>query len=356
MLSFCSQPFGKTQEGEPVDLYSLTNRAGMQLAITNYGGTVVSLSVPDRSGKLEDVVLGYDRLEDYERGRSFFGGTIGRYANRIARGKFTLSGKDHVLSRNEGCNTLHGGLKGFSKRVWAANDVSSSSAQALELTYFSKDGEEGFPGDLSLSVTFSLPADRNELRIEYAAITEGKDTVLNLTNHSYFNLGGAGNGKMLAHHLTLRARHFTPVDDRLIPTGELRNVAGTPFDFTRAMPIGQRIHEDHEQLKFAKGYDHNWVLDHDHPGSLDVAAEVCDPASGRVLVIATTEPGIQFYSANFLEEMTQGKGGKFYGPHSAFCLETQHFADSPNHPEFPSTVLKTGESYRSTTIYGLSFR
>jgi aldose 1-epimerase len=354
MLSISSKPYGKTQEGELVDLYTLTNQVGMEVAITNYGGTVVSIRVPDRNGELDDVVLGYDKLEDYESGKAFFGATIGRYANRIANGKFILGGKTHLLSRNDGPNTLHGGVKGFSKRVWAAKDVSSKSAPALRLTYLSKDGEEGFPGDLPVTVTFSLSSESNELCVDYIATSDVKDTVLNLTNHSYFNLGGAGSGDILAHRLKLCAQQFTPLGATMIPTGELRNVAGTPFDFIRSTAIGERIHADNEQLKYGKGYDHNWVLDHKDPNSLDLAAEIYDPKSRRMLVILTTEPGIQFYAGNLLDGTIQGKGGKIYEHRSAFCLETQHFPDSPNHPQFPSTLLRPGQRFHSRTVYRFS--
>jgi aldose 1-epimerase len=354
MLSPSSQPYGKTQPGEPVDLYTLTNRTGMEVAIMNYGGTIVSLRVPDRDGNSDDVVLGFDKLEDYERGQSFFGATIGRYANRIAQGKFILGKKTYRLARNDGRNTLHGGVKGFSKRVWGPKDVSSSSGQALQLAYLSTDGEEGFPGNLSVTITFSLLADSNELRIDYTATTDVKDTVLNLTNHSYFNLGGAGNGDILTHQLRLCAQQFTPVDATMIPTGEFRNIAGTPFDFIRPTAVGEHIDADDEQLQYGKGYDHNWVLDHDQASSLDLAAEIYDPESGRTLVILTTEPGIQFYAGNFLDGTIRGKGGKIYEHRSAFCLETQHFPDSLNHPEFPSTVLKPGQRFHSSTVYRFS--
>jgi aldose 1-epimerase len=353
-LSFRS--YGKTQEGELIDLYTLTNRIGMEVAVMNYGSTVVSLKVPDHRGGLEDVVLGYDRLEEYERGDSFFGATIGRYANRIANGRFSLDGKTYFLVKNDGDNTLHGGNRGLDKRVWAASDVSSASEQpTVQFTYLSKGGEEGFPGNLSVSTTFSLSAERTELRIDYTATTD-VDTVVNLTNHSYFNLRGAGNGNILTHCLRLQAQQFTPVDAAMIPTGELNNVAGTPFDFLQPTAIGKHIHADNEQLKYGKGYDHNWVIDHQHANSLDLAAEIYDPESGRQLELFTTEPGIQFYTGNFLDGTIQGKGGKIYEHRSAFCLETQHFPDSPNNHEFPSTRLTPEQPFNSSTVYRFSIR
>jgi aldose 1-epimerase len=345
------QSFGKT-EGQQADLYILTNKNGVEAAITNYGGTIVSLKVPDRNGKLADVVLGYDKVDDYATGKAYFGAIIGRYGNRIAHGKFTLNGITYTLPKNDGDNTLHGGIKGFNKRVWTAKDVSSSAGQALELTYLSKDGEEGFPGNLSVKVVYTL-TDQNEIKIDYSATTD-KDTVVNLTNHSYFNLAGQGSGDILQHQLMIRADRFTPVDATLIPTGELRSVKGTPFDFTNATAIGARIDQDDQQLKFGRGYDHNWVLNSGTAGSLSLAAQAYEPHSGRLLEVWTTEPGLQFYSGNFLDGTIRGKEGKVYNHRYAFCLETQHFPDSPNHPEFPSTVLKPGEHYRSTTVYKFS--
>jgi aldose 1-epimerase len=342
------QSFGKTDDGQPVDLYILTNQHGMEAAITNYGGTVVTLKVPDRNGKVDDVVLGYDKLEDYAAGKAYFSAIIGRYANRIAHAQFTLNGTTYTLAKNDGDNHLHGG---FNKRVWTAKDVSSSAGQALELTYLSKDGEEGFPGNLSVKVVYTL-TDQNELKMDYNATTD-KDTVLNLTNHCYFNLAGQGNGDILQHQLTIRADRFTPVDANLIPTGELRSVKGTPFDFTTATVIGARIDQDDQQLKLGKGYDHDWVLNGDASGSLTLAAQAYEPRSGRLLEVSTTEPGLQFYTGNFLDGI-RGKQGKVYNRRYAFCLETQHFPDSPNHPNFPSTVLKPGQHYQTTTVYKFS--
>src|ERR1700680_1479494 len=276
------QSFGKTSSGEPIDLYSLTNKKGVEVSITNFGATVVSLRVPDRAGKAADIVLGYDTFQSYENGKSYFGATVGRYANRIGGGKFSIGGKEYILAKNDGNNTLHGGIIGFNKKIWKAREVPSNDASALELSYLSPNGEEGFPGNLSVKVVFTLPEDRNELKIDYTATTD-KDTVLNLSNHSYFNLAGEGVGDVLDHVLTLHANQFTPVDKTLIPTGELREVAGTPLDFNRATVIGKRIDEDYEQLVFGKRYDHHWVLTSGDGKGLTVAAEASDPKSGRIL-------------------------------------------------------------------------
>ncbi len=345
-----SSPFGKTADGQPITRYVLSNKKGIEAAVLNFGGTLQSLTVPNRDGKAQDIVLGYDDVTSYENGTAFFGGTIGRYGNRIAGGEFTLRGKKYQVPKNDGPNSLHGGTIGFNKRVWTAVDRSTAHAQILELSYTSPDGEEGYPGTLKVKVTYALPEDSSELRIDYSATTD-KDTVLNLTNHSYFNLTGNPAEKILDHELTLHADKFTPVDATLIPTGELRAVKGTPFDFTHATAIGARINQNDEQLKFGKGYDHNWVLDGKEGGvGIGVAAEVFDPASGRVLVVSTTEPGVQFYTGNFLDGAAKGKGGIPYAYRTGFCLETQHFPDSPNHPKFPSTELKAGQTYKSTTI------
>jgi len=344
------QSFGKTEDGQPVDLYILTNKNGVEAAITNYGGTVVSLKVPDRSGKLDDVVLGYDKLEGYADGKAYIGATVGRYANRIAHATFTLDGTTYTLAKNDGDNHLHGG---FNKRVWSANDVSTSVGPAIELTYLSKDEEENFPGNLAVKVVYTL-TDQNELRIDYSATTD-KDTVINLTNHAYFNLAGQGNGDILQQQIMIRADRFTPIDATSIPTGELRSVKGTPFDFTSATAIGARIDQDDPQLKLGRGYDHNWVLNNGTTGSLALAAEAYDPHSGRVLEVLTTEPGIQLYTGNFLDGI-RGKDGKLYNRRYAFCLETQHFPDSPNKPNFPSAVLKAGRQFQSTTVYKFSTR
>jgi aldose 1-epimerase len=348
--SVSRKPFGKTADGKDVYLYTLKNKSGMKVAITNYGGTIVSLKVPDRSGRMDDVVLGFDDLNGYLGKQAFLGATIGRYANRIANGRFTLDGKQYQLPINNPPNSLHGGPEGFDKRVWAPQEYSDAKGDHLALRYSSKDGEEGYPGNLDTEVVFTLGA-RNELRIDYSA-TADKPTVVNLTNHSYFNLAGQGNGDILKHRLTLFASRFTPVDQTLIPTG-IRSVAGTPFDFRQPTAIGARIGEADEQLKFARGYDHNFVLDN---GGREprLAARVVEPDSGRVLEVLTTQPGVQFYTGNFLDGSIHGKGGKAYQYRYGFCLETQHFPDSPNHPDFPSTVLKPGEQFRSTTVYRFS--
>jgi aldose 1-epimerase len=342
------QSFGKTEDGQPVDLYILTNKNGVEAGITNYGGTVVWLKAPDRDGKRDNVVLGYDTVDGYATGKAYIGATVGRYANRIAHATFTLNGTTYALAKNDGDNHLHGG---FSKRVWTAKDVSSTAGQALELTYLSKDGEEGFPGNLQVRVVYTL-TDANELKIDYSATTD-KDTVLNLTNHAYFNLSGQGNGNILQQQIMIKADRFTPIDATSIPTGELRAVKGTPFDFATLTAIGARIDQDDQQLKFGKGYDHNWVLNNDKAGSLFLAAEAYDPHSGRSLEVWTTEPGIQLYTGNFLDGI-HGRDGKVYNRRDAFCLETQHFPDSPNRPNFPSTELKSGEHFQSTTIYKFS--
>jgi aldose 1-epimerase len=347
--------FGKTSDGISVSRYVLTNNKGIEATVISYGATLVSLKVPDRAGKPADIVLGYDTVEGYETGKSYFGGTIGRYGNRIARGEFSLDGKVFHLPTNDGPNSLHGGTVGFNKRIWTAVDRSRAGAQVLELSYTSADGEEGYPGTLKVKVTYTLPAEANELRIDYNATTD-KDTVINLTNHSYFNLSGDMTKEIVDHQLLLRAPQFTPVDATLIPTGELRAVRGTPFDFTKSTAIGARINQDDEQLKFGKGYDHNWVLEGNAKGGPRLAAEVFEPASGRVLEVLTTEPGIQFYSGNFLDGTAKGKGAQMYAHRTGLCLETQHFPDSPNHPKFPSTVLKPGETYRTSTVLRFSTR
>jgi aldose 1-epimerase len=347
--------FGKTSEGVSVSRYVLTNKKGVEAVVISYGATLVSLKVPDRAGKAADIVLGYDTVDGYEQGKSYFGGTIGRYGNRIARGEFTLDGKVFHLPTNDGPNSLHGGTLGFNKRIWTGVDRSRANAEVLELSYTSADGEEGYPGTLKVKVTYTLPADSNELRIDYTATTD-KDTVLNLTNHSYFNLSGDMTKEIVDHQLLLRAPQFTPVDATLIPTGELRAVRGTPFDFTKTTAIGARISQDDEQLKFGKGYDHNWVLERNAKGGLRLAAEVFESTSGRVLEVLTTEPGIQFYTGNFLDGTQKGKGGQSYNHRTGFCLETQHFPDSPNHPKFPSTVLKPGETYKTSTVLRFSTR
>ena len=339
-------------EGQKVDLYTLTNGRGAEAQIITYGGAIVSLKVPDRRGQMGDVVLGYDDVQGYLSQTSYIGALIGRYGNRIAKGRFTLNGREYTLATNNGENHLHGGVKGFDKVVWTARPLNTRAGAALEMTYLSRDGEEGYPGDLSVRVVYTL-TDANELRVDYSATTT-KDTHVNLTQHSYFNLRGAGEGDILGHQLTLYASRFTPTDAGAIPTGELRPVRGTPFDFTRPHAIGERINADEEQIRLGKGYDHNFVVN-GRAGVLRKAAEVYEPTTGRVMEVLTTEPGIQFYSGNYLEGTT-GKGGKTYPYRSGFCLETQHYPDTPNKPNFPSTVLRRGGRYRTTTVYRFSAR
>jgi aldose 1-epimerase len=344
--------FGKLEDGTTVDIYTLKNPNGLQLEITNYGGTVVTLRTPDRRGRFADIVLGYADLRGYVTDTSYFGALIGRYANRIARGKFTLNGVEYQLPQNNGVNHLHGGVKGFHKVLWQVREVPRADGTALELTYFSKDNEEGYPGNLSVTATYVL-TNANELRIEYGA-TSDKETVVNFTHHSYFNLVGSGSGDILGHELKINADRFTPVDETLIPTGELRAVKGTPFDFTRATAIGSRINQTDQQLIFGKGYDHNFVLNKKGQ-ELSLAANVYEPSSGREIEMWTTEPGVQLYSGNFLDKVP-GKAGKIYQKRGGFCLEAQHFPDSPNQPGFPSTVLKPGERYTQTTVYKFMVR
>jgi aldose 1-epimerase len=326
----------------------------MEARITNYGGIVVSLTAPDRNGKFADVVLGYNDLDTYMKPPfPYFGAIIGRYGNRIAKGRFTLNGVEYKLAVNNGENSLHGGIKGFDKQVWTARERKAATGPALVLSYLSKDGEEGYPGNLRVTVVYTL-TNNNELRIDYTASTD-KDTVLNLTHHSYFNLAGEGNGDILKHNLVLRADSFIPTDAGSIPTGEIRNVAGTPFDFRKANTIGERINNDDEQLKFGNGYDHTWVIE-SRMGTLRQAAIAYEPTSGREMEVWTTEPGVQFYTGNFLDAAIIGKSGKPYPRRSGFCLETQHYPDSPNEPKFPTTTLRKGATYHSTTIYRFSAR
>jgi aldose 1-epimerase len=347
------ESFGKTADGQSVELYTLTNAKGMVAKITNYGGIITSLKVPDRNGKLDDVVLGFDNLDAYLKGHPYFGAIIGRYGNRIAKGRFTLDGVEYKLAVNNGENHLHGGIKGFDKVVWNAKPAQTRNGATLELAYLSKDGEEGYPGNLSVKVIYTL-TNANELKIDYSATTD-KDTVINLTSHSYFNLAGQGNGDILKHQLSINANRFTPMDAGSIPTGELKDVRGTPFDFSQATGIGARINQDDEQLKFGKGYDHNFVLNGEM-GTLRQAARVYETASGRVMEVWTTEPGMQFYTGNFLDGTLTGKDGKVYNQRYGFCLETQHFPDSPNKPNFPSVVLKKGGRYQTTTTYKFSIQ
>src|SRR6266853_1388928 len=347
--STTKKSFGKTPGGQPVDLYVLTNKSGAQASITNYGGAVVSLKMPDRNGKLADVVLGYDTVDGYVNDKAYFGAIVGRYGNRIARAQFVLDGKSYTLAKNNGENSLHGGMKGFNKALWTAKTASAKVGQSLELSYISKDGEEGFPGNLKVSVIYTW-TDTNALMIEYSA-TSDKPTVVNLTNHAYFNLAGQGSGDILGHLLTIQADKFTPVDAALIPTGELRDVAGTPFDFRKSAAIGAHIDQDEAQLKLGGGYDHNFALRRSGGAGESLAARFLEPTTGRVMEVWTTEPGVQFYTGNFLDGKTPGKGGLTYPRRSAFCLETQHYPDSPNQPKFPSVVLKPGELYHTITKY-----
>jgi len=340
-----AKPFGKTPAGKSIQLYTLTNREGMHAAIATYGGTVVNLFAPDRTGRLGDVVLGFNTVEPYFSHKAYFGAIIGRFANRIAKCRFTLDGKTYQLAKNSGPNSLHGGLKGFDKQVWTA-EVLSQSPPSVRFSHLSTDGEENFPGNVKVTVTYTL-TDSNELRIQYAAQTD-KPTILNLTSHSYFNLAGAGNGSILGHLIKMRASHFTPVDKRLIPTGEIKAVAGTPMDLRKWTPIGAKLQAVGGS---PVGYDHNYVLDHGPVIRLRLAAEVWEPKSGRLLKVYTDQPGIQLYTGNSLDGAIRGKGRKAYNRHDAFCLETQHFPDSPNHPGFPSTVLRPGAISRSTTVY-----
>jgi aldose 1-epimerase len=342
------QPFGALPSGQAVDLYTLA--AGTtRVTVTPYGAILASIVTPDRDGRPGDIVLGFEGIEGYVTSNPYFGAVVGRYGNRIGNARFILDGQTYELAKNNGPNTLHGGVRGFDKVLWTAREVQGpADAAALELQYVSADGEEGFPGTLTATVTYTLTA-ANELRIDYRATTD-KPTVVNLTNHSYFNLAGQGRGDILDHRVTLHAERFTPVDATLIPTGELRPVAGTPFDFRSPTRIGSRIDADDEQIRYGLGYDHNFVVD-GTPGVLRPAARVVSPASGRSLEVLTTEPGIQFYSGNFLDGSVTGKGGSVYGRRTAFCLETQHYPDSPNKPQFPSVVLRPGETYQSTTIF-----
>ena len=345
------EDFG-TVEGRRVDVYTLTNRRGSEARVITYGATVVSLRVPDRRGRLADVVLGFDDLRGYLEQTFYVGSVIGRYANRIAGGRFTLDGREYRLATNNGPNHLHGGIKGFDKVVWAARPLRARGGAAVELTYLSKDGEEGYPGNLRARVVYTL-TDADELRVDYTATTD-RATVVNLTQHSYFNLKGEGQGDILDHRLKIFASRFTPSDSTAIPTGELRPVRGTPFDFTREAAVGARIEQPDEQLKFGSGYDHNFVVD-GRPGRLRKAAEVYERTSGRRMEVWTTEPGMQLYTGNFLA-VGRGKGGKPYPRRTGFCLETQHYPDSPNKPQFPSTVLRPGRTYRTTTAYRFSAR
>jgi aldose 1-epimerase len=349
-MDITKKTFGKT-DGKDVFLYTLTNANGMQVKITNYGGIVTSIIVPDKNGKMGDVALGYDDLQGYLDATPFFGAIIGRYGNRIGNGKFTLDGKEYTLAQNDGPNNLHGGVKGFDKVVWDAEPFKNDDGLGLTLKYLSKDGEEGFPGNLNVNVIYRLTND-NELKIENRATTD-KTTVVNLTHHSYFNLKSQGNGDITDHVLTLNADKYTPTDNTAIPTGELAEVKGTPMDFTSPTAIGKRIDNDFEQLKFAGGYDHNWVINRKGDRS-EFMAKVAEPKSGRVLEVYSTAPGVQFYSGNFLDGTITGKDGKVYKKRYGFCLEPQNYPDTPNKPNFPQCTLEPGQTYKHDIVYKFS--
>ena len=335
---------------DSIMLYTLKNKSGMTVKATNYGAIITSIVVPDRNGKMADIALGYDSAQDYINAvdKPYFGAVVGRYGNRIANGEFKVDGETYTLLKNNGDNHLHGGAIGFDKVVWTVDDY--QEGKSLKLSYLAKDKEEGYPGNLKLTVTYTL-TDDNDLVVDYHATTD-KATPVNVTQHTYFNLKGEGEGTILDHELMLNAKRFTPVDEGLIPTGELPEVTGTPFDFTVPKSIGRDIGQEHEQLKFGLGYDHNWVLDKGgKPGQLTLAARVHEPTSGRLMEVHTTEPGVQFYCGNFLDGRLKGKAGKPYIHRGGFCLETQHFPDSPNQPNFPSTILRPGKTYKTQTVF-----
>jgi len=345
-------PFGKLPDGRSVELFTLTNAHGIEARVMTYGGIITVLRTPDRAGHFDDIVLGYDSLAGYLKDSPYFGAIVGRYANRIASGQFALDGTTYRLAKNNGPNTLHGGLRGFDKVLWTGEPFQTDSGVGVTLGYTSKDGEEGFPGTLVTRVKYTLTP-RDELVVDYEA-TSDKATPVNLSQHTYWNLHGTtggGGAEILDHMLTLNAAAFTPVDSTLIPTGEITPVAGTPFDFRTATTIGARLAQENTQLRFGRGYDHNWVLDRGGQPGLVPAARLVEPTSGRTVEISTTEPGVQFYSGNFLDGTIKGKGGLAYAYRTGLCLETQHFPDSPNHPNFPSTILRPRATYRSRTVY-----
>jgi aldose 1-epimerase len=348
-MSVTTAVFGRMPDGTPIDLFTLTNAHGIEVRVITYGATVTSIRVPDRNGRLDDIVTGFATLDGYLERSRYFGAIVGRYANRIANARFTLDGRRYELAANNGRNHLHGGRRGFDKVVWKGEPFQRGENVGVTLTYVSPDGDEGYPGTLNVSVTYTLTP-RDELRIDYEATTDAA-TVLNLTNHSYFNLAGDGRGDILGHLLSIDADAYTPTDETQIPTGEIAPVAATPFDFRQMVPIGSRIDADNEQIRRGKGYDHNFVLRPAAAGRLRHAARLVDPVSGRTLDVATTEPGIQFYSGNNLDGTAVGKGGHVYARRTSLCLETQHFPDSPNHPDFPSTILRPDQRYRSSTVF-----
>jgi aldose 1-epimerase len=352
-LSMTRSPFGTLPDGQAVEAFTLTNANGMEVKAITYGGIITSLQVPDKSGQLGDVVLGYETLQGYLDKSPFFGTIVGRYGNRIGKGRFTLDGKTYTLPINNGENHLHGGPQGFDKKVWKAEPFERADAVGVVFTHTSPDGDMGYPGTLQAKVTYTLTND-NALRFDYEATTD-KATPLNLTQHTYFNLAGAGNGDILGHELEMQADRYTPVDKGLIPTGEVATVDGTPFDFRKATAIGARINADHAQIALGGGYDHNMVFARSGTG-LERVVRVYEPTTGRTLEMATTQPATQFYTGNFLDGTITGKGGKVYGKRSGFCLETQHFPDSPNKPAFPSSILKPGETYSQSTTFTFGTR
>jgi aldose 1-epimerase len=345
------KPFG-TRDGRPINLYTLTNSHGVEIRAMNYGGIILSIRVPDRKGQFADIVLGHESLEGYTPNPPYIGAIVGRYANRIANGSFTLDGKTYTLPKNDGPNTLHGGVaRTFDKVVWDAEELKGKNGVAF--TYLSKDGEEGFPGNVKVTVTYTL-TDGNALIIDYQATTD-KASPINVSQHTYFNLKGEGNGEILDHEIMINADRFTPVDKNLIPTGELKSVKGTPFDFTTSTRIGARIEDKDEQLTLGHGYDHNFVINaKPEQNGEKLAARVYEPNTGRVLEVWTTQPGVQFYTGNFLDGTVTGKEGHVYKRRFGLCLETQHFPDSPNHPDFPTTILKPGEKFHQTTVFKFS--
>ncbi len=353
LLMLSNSEAQKVEDFDSIQLYTLTNSEGMQVKVTNYGAIITSIMVPDRDGQLGDIALGYHHVENYINAvdKPYFGAIVGRYGNRIAKGEFDLDGETYSLAVNNKPNHLHGGVIGFDKVVWDAKLTKGPHWQGIELSYLAKDKEEGYPGNLKITVTYQL-TDANELRVEYDATTD-KATPVNLTQHTYFNLKGEGEGTILDHELMINATRYTPVDSVLIPTGELASVEGTPFDFTSAKAIGRDVSKENQQLEYGLGYDHNFVLDRDDDG-LVLAARVHEPTSGRIMEIHTTEPGIQFYCGNFLDGRLVGKSGKAYVHRGGFCLETQHYPDSPNQPDFPSTILRPGKAYETTTVFKFS--